>query len=490
MKNFLAFDIGASSGRGIIGTIENEKIELREIHRFPNGAKDSDGSLFWDFKALVSEIHTGLQKALDQVEKIDGIGIDTWGVDYLILKKDGNFARPPYHYRDSRTDGMPEKVFKQIGEEELYSATGIQAMKFNTIFQLAAHQEKHPEDLENGTMLLMPDAIVYELSGKVGVEFTNASTTGLLNAEGCGWNYDILDRLGINKNVLPDLKSPCSVAGTLKQELQDKFNCEPVPIYYIGSHDTASAVAAVPASGDDDWAYISCGTWALLGSELKLPITGESARKAAFTNERGLEESYRFLTNIMGSWLFQESRRHWNSNGKNYSFMEMEAAASQSEALKFFINPNDESFFAPGNMPQNIVDFCQTTGQGRPESDAEILRCIYDSLAFCFKNKLELLKELSGKNFKQLHIVGGGCKDSLLMQLTADAIGLPVLAGPVEATAIGNIIAQGIANGEISDLSEGRRVILNSMNLKLYKPDCSRNNILREGYKRYLKLIN
>ena len=470
-KTFLAFDLGASSGRGILGSFENGKLTLEEVHRFSNGPIEVEGSLYWDINSIFAEIKIGLKNALAICDDISGIAVDTWGVDYVLLKEDGEFARLPYHYRDSRTDDVMDKVFSSsISKEDLYSITGIQTMFFNTIFQLTAHQNDHPEDFDNSTLMLIPDAITWFLSGKKSCEYTEASTSGLLDANRKQWDFNIIDELGIPLDVFPEIVDPCTSAGSLTKSLKDEFNCGDIPVWHVGSHDTASAVAAVPADANKKWAYLSCGTWALIGTENDSPILNSKAMEANCTNEGGLNEKIRFLTNINGTWLLQETRRVWNEAGKDISFAEMENIAKEAAPSKFKIDPNDSLFMTPGDMPARIREYCIKTGQGEITSDAEILRTIYDSLALCFKEKLDTFSKLDNCTFDILYIVGGGTKDRLLMQLTANAIGLPVMAGPIEATAIGNIIAQGIAAGVISHLDEGRQVVKKSFPSETFLP--------------------
>ena len=471
-KTFLAFDLGASSGRGILGTLENGKLDLEEVHRFENGPIELKGSLHWDINAIFAEIKTGLKKAVEKCDDIAGIAVDTWGVDYVLLKEDGEFARLPYHYRDSRTDGILDSFFADsMTEEEVYASTGIQKMFFNTLPQLIAHSRDHAEDFAGAKIMLMPDALTYLLCGKVACEYTDASTTQLLDAEKRSWDFDLIEKAGIPKELFPEIVSPCTQTGVVQQSLQDELGCGAIPVLRVGSHDTASAVGAVPASVETNWAYISCGTWALIGAEIDSPILSSEAMKAGYTNEGGLNNKIRLLTNINGTWLLQEVRRNWKEAGRDISFMEMENMAADAEGKKFIINPNDDRFMAPGDMASRIREYCVETGQGEIPDDAALIRCIYDSLADCFSEKLHELEKLQNVKYDCLHIVGGATKARLLMQLTADAIKIPVIAGPVEATAIGNIIAQGIASGAIANLAEGREVVKNSFPMDEFKVD-------------------
>jgi len=470
-KTFLAFDLGASSGRGILGTFNNGKLSLEEVHRFENGPIDVAGSLHWDINAIFAEIKTGIKNALKKCDDIAGIAVDTWGVDHLFLKDNGEFARLPYNYRDSRTDGIPEELFENvISQKDLYAKAGIQSMFFNSIYQVAAHKKAHPEDFENSKLLFMPDALTWLLCGKAACEYTIASTSSLLNAEKRDWDFDVIEKMGIPKDIFPEIAEPCSAAGTLRKELQEELGCGDIPVLHIGSHDTASAVAAVPAEASKNWAYLSCGTWALIGTENDAPILTEDAMNANCTNEGGLNGKIRFLTNINGTWIIQETRRIWRESGREISFAEMEDMAEGAPAGGPLFDPNDSVFNPPGDMPERIREYCRKTDQEVPENDAAILRCIYDSLAMCFKDKLAKFAELDNKEFDVLHIVGGGTKDRLLMQLTADCIGIPVVAGPVEATAIGNIIGQGIAVNAIASLDEGRKIVKNSFETETFMP--------------------
>ncbi len=487
-KTYLAFDLGASSGRAILGELNDGKLSLTEVHRFANGPTEIGGSLYWDFNAIGGEIKAGLKKALAKTKDISSIAIDTWGVDYVLLKDDGALARLPYNYRDSRTDGIPEKVFSIIPEKELYARAGIQFMQLNTIYQLMAHKETHPEDFKGSTLLFIPDALTYLLCGKKACEYSEASTSNLLDASKRDWDFELIKKLGIPTSVFPPIESPCTKAAPLTEAIQKELGCGPIPVVHAGSHDTASAVASVPAPVDKKWAYVSCGTWALLGAEIDAPILTETARQAAFTNEGGLCEKIRFLTNIMGAWLFQETKRVWTEEGKNPTYPKMEEVARNTPRLKFLINPNDQRFFTPGNMPQNIKDSCRESGQGKVSEDAEVLRCIYDSLALCFRAKLEKLQETLGVKYECLNIVGGATQDHLLMQLAADAIGIPVVAGPIEATSIGNIAAQAMADGDIASLADAREMVKNSFEVIEFAPDDASKADWDKAYEKFIKL--
>ena len=471
MSKYLAFDLGASSGRAIIGTIEAGKLSLEEVHRFKNGPVEKDGSFYWDYDALCRELVAGLGKALEAAGDLDGIAIDTWGVDYVLFDKERKIVRQPYNYRDARTKKAAEKVSTFLSDSEIYSMTGIQKMELNTIYQLYAHKLEHPEELENSTFLNIPDALAFHLGGDFTTEYTSASTTGLLDPVKREWCWELIDKLELPRSIFPKIVQPCTAGGVLSSELQKKFNCRAIPIYKVGSHDTASAVAAVPAPAEGNWAYLSAGTWALLGAEISSPSITAEGEKASFTNEGGLEGNIRYLTNIMGSWLFQETKRVWNEAGKDLSFEDICQMAKASEQGKYLVNPNCSDFVTPGDMPQRIRDFCKSTGQGDNLTDAEVARAIYDSLALYFKKKISFLEQLLNVKYAAFNIVGGGTKDRLLMQLTSDAMGIPVIAGPVEATSTGNIIAQAIASGKVASQKEGRKIITDSLEVVTYLPD-------------------
>ncbi|MBN1864243.1 MAG: rhamnulokinase [Victivallales bacterium] len=462
-KTFLAFDLGASSGRGILGTFSNGKLEIEEIHRFENSPVEIEEALHWDISAIFAEIKAGIRKAVEKCPEISGIAIDTWGVDYVLLKNNGEFARLPYNYRDSRTDGVLDKFFAEtMSEKEVYASTGIQKMFFNTLPQLIAHNSAHPEDLQDSKLMLMPDALTYLLCGDVACEYTDASTTQLLDAGKRDWDFKLIEKARLPASIFSRIVPPCTQAGLLSRQLQKELGCSEIPVLRAGSHDTASAVAAVPASSASGWAYLSCGTWALIGIEADSPCLTIQAMKAGYTNEGGLNNKIRILTNINGSWLLQQTRNTWRDAGRDIPFMDMEKMAAESPGGKFFIDPNDPAFMSPGDMPARIREKCSQSGQGNIPDDATLLRCIYDSLAKCFADKLRGLEELRGEKYTRLHIVGGGTKDKLLMSLTAKATGIPVLAGPVEATAVGNLIGQAIASGLVSSLEQGRDIVRNS----------------------------
>ena len=490
MHKFLAFDLGASSGRAIIGTLSDGKLSLEEVHRFKNGPVEKDGSLYWDYDAICSELVTGLGKAIEAAGDLDGIAIDTWGVDYVLFDSDRKIVRQPYNYRDSRTAKAERAVAAILSDSEIYAYTGIQKMELNTIYQLYAHKLDFPQELENSVFLSIPDALAFHLGGDFTTEYTHASTTGLLDPFTRDWCWELIDKLELPRSIFPKIVAPCTPGGVISPELQKKFNCRPIPIFKVGSHDTASAVAAVPAAAGTTWAYLSAGTWALLGAEIKDPSITPAGEAAPFTNEGGLEGNIRYLTNIMGSWLFQETRRVWNESGKDLSFSDIENLAAASQQGKYLINPNSSDFLTPGDMPARIRKFCKESGQSGELSDAEVARAIYDSLALYFKSKLSLLENILNVKYSAFNIVGGGTRDALLMQLTSNALGIPVIAGPVEATSTGNIIAQAIASGVVKDQQQGRDIIADSFDVITYNPDPQSHNIYKQLEDKFNAVIN
>ncbi len=473
MKHYyLAFDLGASSGRAIVGIIDEQGLlSLEEVHRFGNGPVNVDGAFCWDFPGLVNELKAGIAKAFAKFPDIESLAIDTWGVDYVLFDRTtGRMRRLPYNYRDPRGERGVEIVKKKISQKELYKRTGMQFMSLNTVYQLASHLAEHPEDFENSFLLFMPDALGYMLGGDKVNEYTMASTSNLLNAFARDFDRELLELLGIPADVFAPLVKPCTKGGILSEELCRELNVPAVPIVKIGSHDTASAVAATPAPESGSWCYVSCGTWALLGAEIDEPDCSDAAANVPFTNEGGLENKIRFLANIMGSWLFQETRRVWKEAGKELSFADMEKLAVASEPCKFLVNPNCQDFLTPGNMPERIREFCRATGQGEPADDGEILRAVYDSLALYFADRVSKLGEVLETSYPVINMVGGGTKGSFLMQLTSDASGARVVAGPVEATAVGNIAAQAVTAGVLADVKAARKMIAASFQVAEYVP--------------------
>ncbi len=441
-SKFLAFDFGAESGRALLGIIEDNKLNLKEIHRFPNGPVKTLGHIHWDVLRLFSEVKQGLKLAVSQTDgKIEGIGVDTWGVDFGLLGEDGELLGNPYHYRDSRTNGIMEELFKVVPKREVFENTGIQFMQFNTVYQLYSMIKKNSSALKcASTMLMMADLFNYWLTGEKVCEFSNATTTQFYNPHTKDWAYDMLNKLSIPTSILPKIINPGTVIGPLHHDLADELGISSnIPVIAPATHDTGSAVAAVPATGSNH-IYLSSGTWSLMGVELDEPLINDKSYELNYTNEGGVGNKFRFLKNIMGLWIVQECRRTWQAAGEDISYADLTQMAEQSEGFVSIIDPDAPVFLPPGDMPQRIRDFCRETGQPVPESKGEIVRCVLDSLALRYRKTIEGLEELLGKKLGPLHIVGGGTQNKLLCQLTADATEKTSIAGPIEATAIGNVL--------------------------------------------------
>lgn len=485
----LAFDFGASSGRAILGVFNGEMLDLQEIHRFPNEPVEIRGSLYWDILRLYHEIRQGIQKCANGGHRdLDSIAVDTWGVDFGLLDENGNLLCNPYHYRDVNTEGIMEEVFKLIPGDELYSKTGLQHMRFNTVFQLFSMKYRNlPAFKQAKTMLLTPDLFNYFLTGIKAAEYSIASTTELIDPYRGNWSVDIINKLGLPDYIFPDLVQTGSIIGGLSNEIVHESGILKAVVIATASHDTQSAIASVPAEGDD-FAYISCGTWSLMGIESDSPIINEKSSLMAFTNEKGIEGKTTFLKNIMGLWLIQECKHQWDREGNNVSFTELEEMASAAKPFINFINPENDVFMAPGDMPSRIKIYCADTKQPVPETKGEIIRCIYQSIALKYKMTLDMLEEISGKQLNAIHMVGGGIKDKTLCAFTASATGRKVIAGPVEATSVGNLMIQALGLGKIKNLAEIRKVVKASFPTTAYEPvDTSAWLEAYEYYKRYIK---
>ena len=463
-KYFLAVDMGASSGRHILGSIENGKIVLEEIHRFENGMIRKDGHLCWDTKQLFVEIKTGIKKCKELGKIPESMSIDTWGVDYALLDKDGSVLGNTYGYRDSRTKGMDAEVYKIIPENELYGRTGIQKQIFNTIYQLMAVKMQEPQNMENAeTILLLPDYFHYLLTGSRVSEYTNATTGQLVSPETKDWDYELIERLGYKRSIFTKLQMPGTVVGRFSKEVEAEvgFSCD---VILPATHDTASAVMSVPTL-TDQCMYISSGTWSLMGIENKEAICTLESKEKNFTNEGGYDYRFRYLKNIMGLWMIQSVRHELDDK---YSFAQLCDMAEKEKEFSSRVDVNDDCFLAPESMTNEIKDFCKRTGQGIPESVGQIATVIYQSLAEGYAQTVMEIEKISGKKFDSINIVGGGSNAVYLNQLTAEKSGRTVYAGPGEATAIGNIVAQMIKAGEFKGLKEARACIYESFEVKKY----------------------
>lgn len=468
-----AVDLGASSGRVIVGRVAPRELELTELHRFPNEPVRVGGSLHWDVLRLFHEIQTGLRAAARAAEAADGlvsIGVDSWGVDYGLLDETGSLLANPFHYRDDRTAGVVADVHAIVPPGELYARTGIQHLAFNTIFQLAADRLGPTFPLAR-TILLMPDLFGLWLSGVAVAERTNASTAALLDVHRRVWDHELIDRLDLDGSRFPALASPGEVIGPLRDDLRGELGVSSATLLtLVGSHDTASAVVGVPA-GDVPFAYIACGTWALVGVELERAIVTEESRAANFTNEGGVDDRIRYLRNVMGLWLLQESLREWDLAGTPEQLPEVLISAAELPPGGPVVDPDDPSFVAPGDMASRIARACASLDQPAPATRPALVRCILDSLAAAFARTVRDAARLSGAAVEVVHLVGGGARNALLCQLTADACELPVLAGPVEATALGNILVQARARGLLAgDLEALRALIRATQDIRRYEP--------------------
>jgi rhamnulokinase len=469
--NFLAFDLGATSGRSVVGTLQNGKIEIRELTRFPNGITTINGKCYWNLLGLFESIKQGLAACAREGVKPHSIGIDTWGVDVVPIGEDGSILGMPRAYRDPYTDGAPERYFEIVPREVVYDKTGIQIMNFNTLYQIfAAVQEGYTPIVKADKLLFMPDALSYMLTGKAICEYTIASTSQILNPRNGKFEPSLLQAAGVSVDILPEPQLPGQVIAPLCEALADETRIGRVDVVAVAGHDTASAVAAVPAE-NEHFAYLSSGTWSLMGIETREPIISEESFRLNFTNEGGVDGTIRFLKNICGMWLLEQCRKEWARDGKEYTYPEIVAMANSAEPFAHFINPDDASFANPQSMLKAIEEFCVRTGQKVPESDAAVIRTIFESLALRYREVLEMLEEMAPFAIDVLHIIGGGSKNALLNQYTANATGKRVVAGPSEATAIGNVMMQAIGAGAVGSLAEAREIIRNSVETEEFLPE-------------------
>ena len=474
MEKFVAIDLGAESGRVIVGDLS--KMEI--IYRFPNHLVRVEDSIFWDILGIFNEIKRGLKKAFKKYpNQIASIGIDTWGVDYVLLDDDGDLLGNPYHYRDKRTDNIMELVFDIIPKKEIFTETGIQFMQLNTIYQLYSFARKKPQIFKNTRYFLtIPDLLNYWLTGIIKNEYSIATTTQLYNPMKKGWSTRILDKLGFKKELFGEIIMPGTKIGKLLPAIAREIGADStVVIIAPACHDTGSAVAAVPVEDNTNYAYISSGTWSLLGIETPEPIINEMSFKYNFTNEGSADGGFRFLKNVTGFWIIQECKKFWDEMVKSYSYDELTEIALKYGPANFRIDPDDSKFLKPGliddNMPDRIKTYCQETGQKVPESPAEITRGIIESLAGKYTETIKIIEELTGKSIKEIYIIGGGSRNSLLCQLVVKVTGLPVFAGPVEAAAIGNLMIQAKSMGQIKSMVDGRKIIRKSFDIKKYLPE-------------------
>ena len=471
--HFLAFDLGAESGRAMSGRLRSGLLELTEVCRFPNEPISDGGSLHWDFARLWSDLQRSLQHIEHDGRRLDSVAVDAWGCDYGLVGKDGRLLGNPYHYRDARTDGVMAQVVGRLGRSRIYDVTGIQFLGFNTLYQLVAARQRTPHLLDSAAALgTIPDILNLWLTGELRAEYTAATTTQMVDARARTWAASLLRDLDIPLHLLPEIVEPGSVLGQLKGTAVARFRDTPVVV--PACHDTGSAVAAVPAFGSR--AFLSSGTWSLLGIEVPQPIISPRTLEANFTNEGGVCGTTRLLKNIGGLWLLQACRRTWAQHGQDYEYAELtEAAAAEPQAFRSLFDPDDPSFLHPSDMPRAIVDYCRRTGQPEPAGPAAYTRAIFESLAFKYRVVLDTLEAVTGTPITELQIVGGGSRNRLLNQFTADATGRTVLAGPAEATALGNIAMQMLATGAVTSLDEARGIIAHSFPVERFQPvaaDC------------------
>ncbi|MFQ3224151.1 MAG: rhamnulokinase [Lentimonas sp.] len=471
-KVYLAVDLGAGSGRVLAGEFDGTRIELHELNRFDNTPIQLPSGWHWNITALYQSILEGLRIAAETYgEGVTSLGIDTWGVDYALFDKDGRMLGLPFQYRDSRTDGMMDIAYKKVPKQEIYDATGIQFMFFNSIFQLLSEVENKNPALDIAEdILFIPDLLGYWLTGNKTQERSFASTTQLYNPTLKNWDYDLIEKYGLPKKLFKTISDPGDVLGPLCPNVASITGLHPnAKVITVAGHDTASAVAAVPSKAKTP-AFLSSGTWSLMGLELPDPVITQQSFEDGFTNEIGLNNTVRFLKNICGLWLIQESRRHWLAEGQDVPYGKMGSLANEAEPFRSLINPDDPRFIEAGEIPKKIQQFCHETGQPIPETKGEIIRCIYESLALRYSQVWNSLMQYVDEAPTTLHIVGGGCQDDLLNQFTANAIGVTVAACPVEATGLGNIMAQMLADGVIDTVAEGRAIVLNSSLVLEFEP--------------------
>ncbi len=488
MTKVLAIDYGASSGTVMLGIFDGKKISIQEIHRFSNDPVYVQDTLYWDVLRLFHELKAGLIQAKKQGHgDLSSIGVDTWGVDFGLIDKEGRLLENPIHYRDKRTDGIMQKVWDKIGKEQLYNSTGIQFMQFNTLYQLYALAQERPELLKKADKLLfMPDLLSYFLTGNKVSEFSIASTTQMLNSETGDWDLKLLEELDIPSHILLDIVDSASEVGKLTEQICKETGLEPLSVIAVAGHDTGSAMIAAPAQ-THPFAFLSSGTWSILGTELPSPIVNDLTYSHEYSNEGGINRTARLLKNIMGLWIYQECRRQWNKQGEPMSFDELEDDARLAKPFACLIDVDHNDFYHPGDMPQRVKDFCKRTNQYVPQTKGEIVRCIMESLAFKYRYVFDGLCDIVGTRIEKLHMVGGGCKNTMISQFTADALGVEVTSGPIEATAIGNIMAQLISLGEVKDLAHAREIVRNSFEIGSYYPKNA--DVWQDKYEYYLQNI-
>jgi rhamnulokinase len=486
-KSFLAFDLGATSGRSILGTIEHGRLQMKELTRFPNQMLQIGDHFHWNIYSLFEHFKAALAAVKQEGVSISSIGIDTWGVDFALIAKDGTILGAPYAYRDPHTQGMPDKYFEIVPREKVYQLTGIQVMNFNSLYQLFALKQNKSSLLEAASeMLFMPDALSYLLTGEKVVEYTIASTSQILNPRTKQFESQLLEAAGVSPSLLGKIVLPGQTIGTLTNSLAEESELGKIPVIAVAGHDTASAVAAIPAE-NERFAFLSSGTWSLMGIEVKDAIINEETFTLNFTNEGGIEGTTRFLKNITGMWLLEQCLKEWKKEGISYAYEKLVKMAESAPAFQSLIDPDHPSFANPACMTKAIAEYCETTNQKAPSTHAEFVRCIFESLSLKYKYVLGKIKGLAPFAIEKLHVIGGGSKNPLLNQWTANALGIPVVAGPSEATSIGNIMIQAKAAGCVESLPEMRRIIRESIHLEEFIPQS--NSQWESAYEKFLEIV-
>jgi rhamnulokinase len=484
---YLALDLGAESGRAVLGRLEDKKLVLKEIHRFPNRPVEAGGSLYWDVLYLWNELKHGLSlAAIEARGQLVSLGIDSWGVDFALLDTTGTLLGNPYCYRDNRTDGMVEAANVIIPCRDIYQLTGNQVMPINSLFQLIAMAKSNSGQLAAArTFLNIPDLFNFWFTGVKASEFTISTTTQCYDPREKDWAWDMIEKMGIHSDIFEKIVPPGTIIGNLNSRIAEETHTGAVKVVAVASHDTQSAIFAVPAQ-THDFLYLSSGTWSLMGTEVETPLISQEGFENELTNEGGFEGKFCFLKNIVGLWILQECRRVWADNGLVQSYDELTKLAASAPAFHAFINPGDPIFFPPGDMVNRIQNYCRKSGQPVPEGPAEVTRCILESLAFEYRIVAGQISKITGRDFTVIHIIGGGSQNSLLNQMTANSTGLKVISGPVETTAIGNILMQAMAVGEVKSIVEAREIVRNSFPVEVYTPLPDKN--LLDAYSRFIEL--
>ncbi|MBN1396143.1 MAG: rhamnulokinase [Pirellulales bacterium] len=491
-KAYLAVDMGASSGRHVLGLFDGNILKLEEVYRFDNGPVETDGRLYWDLLGQWTHVRQGLRAAAEKCKQIVSVGVDTWGVDFGLLGRGDELLGNPYHYRDSRTNGMMERAFEIVPREEIFRHTGLQFMQLNTLYQLLAMKLADSPLLEAAeTLLMVPDLFHWLLTGAKRNEMTEASTSQFFDPIAGRWSTELLEKFSLPTKILGRIEQPGTSLGPLRKSVADECGLPETKVVLPGTHDTASAVMAVPAASragqTPDWCYVSLGTWALMGIESPQPLVNDAVLRLNFTNEGGVGGTTRLLKNIAGLWLVQECRRAWNLAGANFDWEALNKLSAAAKPLQRFVNPDAPEFMAPGDMPEAIAESCRRTGQTPPEGKGEVLRCALESIAMKFRQVFGMCEELAGSRLETIHVVGGGTRNRQLCQAAADACGRRVVAGPIEATAIGNLMMQVLADGGVSSIAEAREVIRRSFPVEEYQPQ--NTAAWDEAYERFEQAI-